>query len=320
MATVTSHYARAALSGAQRQGLDTEQLIAKAGISAELLAAADGRVHADQLTQLIQAIWAELGDEFMGFTQRPCKPGSFAMMSELVSRCDTLDALFHQGIRFYQLLTNDISMQYCHVAQGRELIVTMSQQELDPEKFYLEFWLVIWHRFASWILGQQIKLQAAYFSYPQPAHFSEFQYQFACPCYFDAQETKLCFSQQYASLPPLRTQRELAQFLKNSPADLMTIPGNDNSVTLAIKTLLLNDAEKLKKFPDLDELAASVAMSSQTLRRKLKSEGSSYQKIKDAVRCDIAVEKLSVQQMAVSDVAELLGFSESRSFTRAFKQ
>ena len=100
----------------------------------------------------------------------------------------------------------------------------------------------------------------------------------------------------------------------------MTIPGNDNSVTLAIKTLLLNDAEKLKKFPDLDELAASVAMSSQTLRRKLKSEGSSYQKIKDAVRCDIAVEKLSVQQMAVSDVAELLGFSESRSFTRAFKQ
>ena len=37
-------------------------------------------------------------------------------------------------------------------------------------------------------------------------------------------------------------------------------------------------------------------------------------------RCDIAIEKLSVQNMSVNDVAVMLGFSEPRSFSRAFKQ
>ncbi len=217
-------------------------------------------------------------------------------------------------------MTEDIVMHYRQLDTGREFVVTMAQPELDPMHFYQEFWMVLWHRFASWIIGQPIKLQAAHFSYPEPPHSAEFKYQFACPCFYNANETKLCFSSQYASLSPLRTQRELAQFLKRSPADVLTMPGDDSSLTLSIKKLLLNNAETLKTFPEFDDLAITVHMSPPTLRRKLKEEGSSYQKIKDAIRCDIAIEKISIQQMAVSDVAELLGFAESRSFTRAFKQ
>ena len=320
MATVTSHYARAALGGARRQGLDCRPLLARAGIADELLSARDSRVHADQLTTLIQALWAELADEFMGFTPNRCKPGSFAMMTQLVSRCDTLDAFFEQGIKFYSLLTDDIVMEYRKLETGRELVVSMAAPDLDPEHFYLEFWLVIWHRFASWIIGQQIKLHRASFAYPRPAHVGEFQYQFACPCEFNSRETKLSFGLQSVSRPPVRTQRELAHFLKASPAELMTIPGDDNSLSLRIKSLLLNSSDGLQLFPELEALAALVHMSPPTLRRKLKQEGSSYQLIKDRLRCDIAIEKLVVQKMSVNDLAELLGFSEPRSFTRAFKQ
>ena len=100
----------------------------------------------------------------------------------------------------------------------------------------------------------------------------------------------------------------------------MTIPGDDDSLSLQIKTLLLNDVDKVVDFPDLDQLAETIHASPQTLRRKLKEEGTSYQKIKDAIRCDIAIEKICAQHMTVNDVAALLGFSEPRSFTRAFKQ
>ncbi len=320
MATVTSHYPRAALFGAHQQGLNIELLRERAGISEELINTVGSRVHVKQMTRLVKLIWQQLEDEFMGFTEHRCKQGCFAMMCQLVSRCETVDALLLQGIRFYDLVTDDIVMEYRQLSTGREFVVTMALPAKDPEHFFLEFWLVIWHRFASWAIGRQIKLQAAHFAYPEPDYSTEFKYQFACPCYFNAQETKLCFSNQYASLPPVRTQRELARFLKRSPADLLTIPGDDSSLTRSIKGLLLNDAEQVKTFPELDELAAAVHMSPQTLRRKLKDEGTSYQKIKDTIRCDIAIEKLNVQHMAVNDVAEILGFAESRSFTRAFKQ
>ena len=320
MVTITSHYARAALYGAHKQGRDIPQLLNAAGISERLLFAEEGRVHAEQMTALIKAIWDSLADEFMGFTGTPCKQGAFAMMCKLTSRCDTLDAMFAQGIEFYELISSDIEMQYLTTGDKREFIINMAKPEYDPEHFYQEFWLVIWHRYASWIIGQKIKLQAAYFSYPEPQHAAEFKYQFACPCYFSAEQTKLVFNQQYASLPPVRTQRELAQFLKRSPADLMTIPGDDSSLGRDIKSQLLNLASQQQPFPELEALANNLHMSAQSLRRKLREEGTNYQKLKDIIRCDIAIEKLAVQKMAVNKVAELLGFAEARSFTRAFKQ
>ena len=320
MATITSHYARAALYGAKQQGKNLTQLLSQAGISERLIQAEEGRIHAEQMTQLIKAIWDGLADEFMGFTPTPCKQGAFAMMCKLTSHCNTLDALFAQGIEFYQLINDDIQMHYLATGDKREFIVSMTHPSYDPEHFFQEFWLVIWHRYASWIIGQKIKLQAAYFSYPKPKHADEFKYQFACPCHFSAKETKLVFSQHYASLPPVRTQRELAHFLKRSPADLMTIPGDDSSLSRDIKALLLNLSNQQQDLPELKKLAKHFHMSPQSLGRKLREEGTSYQKLKDIIRCDIAIEKLAVQKMTVNKVAEILGFAEARSFTRAFKQ
>lgn len=320
MATITSHYARAALAGCTRKGHDVELLLSRAGIPQELLNQKQGRVHEVQMTRLIQSIWNLMEDEFMGFTSKPCKQGSFAMMCDLVSRCDTTDAMFLKGVRFYGLITDDIQMQYRQADNHREFVVSMNKPELDFEHFYLEFWLVIWHRFISWMIGTKIKLQSVHFTYPEPDHSREFEHQFACPCHFGESETKLCFSKQYADMPSVRTQRELAIFLKNSPADLMTVPGSDNSISLQVKSFLIAEMETSNQFPKFEYLAAELNMSPQTLRRKLHEEGSSFQKIKDSTRCDIAIEKLRIQQMSVNDVADLLGFSEPRSFTRAFKQ
>ena len=320
MATITSHYARAALQGVKRLGQDTSPLLEAAGISPELLNSPERRIHADQITRLVQAIWNSLQDEFMGFTKTPCKQGAFAMMCRLVSHTSNVDGIFSQGIEFYSLVTDNIKMQYRHVDHTREFVVSMDQPEFDKDHFFQEFWLVIWHRFISWITGQQIKIMGAYFTYPQPEHFLEFKHLFACPCYFNQRETKLVFSEHYASQPLVRTQRELALFLKHSPADLMTIPGSDDSITLLIKNQLLESMETLMGFPEFDNLAKKMNLSAQTLRRRLKKEGTSYQKIKDSIRCDLAIEQLSIHKSAVNDVAELLGYKEPRSFTRAFKQ
>jgi len=320
MATITSHYPRAALGGLLSKGLGPEQLLRRAGISDELLNTEGTRVHVDQMTRVVQAVWRELDDEFMGFTSRRCKPGSFAMMSQLVSRCDTVDAFYQQGTKFYQLMSDDIEMQYRQLPDSRELVISMAQPELDPEHFMQEFWLVIWHRFCSWIIGQRIALKSIHFTYAEPAQSAEFKHQFSCPCYFNAEETKFCFSDSYAQLKPNRTQRELAQFLKHAPADMLTIPGDDNSFGSKVKRQLLDELERNSRLSDQVELAAKFNLSESTFRRQLKAEGSSYQKIKTTIRCDLAIEKLHVQDMAVDDVAALLGFSEPRSFCRAFKQ
>ena len=60
-------------------------------------------------------------------------------------------------------------------------------------------------------------------------------------------------------------------------------------------------------------------MSESSLRRRLQSENTSYQAIKDEVRCEVAIDKLLHEDARVADLAEYLGFTEASSFVRSFK-
>ena len=319
MATTSAFYAKTSYLGAQRLGVDVDSLLAEVGMDKDKIQKPGARVGVTQMSKLIQLIWDELEDEFMGCTANKCKRGTYAMKCQLVSHCENLNSLFEQGVKFYSLVTDDIVMNYQLTEDGLEFSIVMADPERDPDHFYLEFWLMLWHRFASWMIGKKIKLKKVYFNYPEPEHVADFDIQFSCECIFNAPVTKCVFPVHYGNMPLVRTQREIAHFLKDAPMGMMVMPGEDDSVNLKVKTYLLDGFEERQSFPSFDEVAAFLNKSPQALRRHLKEEGSSYQKIKDAIRRDIAIEKICVQNMAVHEVASFLGFTEPRSFTRAFK-
>ena len=320
MATVDIHYIRAALNCAARKGLATDTLLDDIGISQQQLQQPRNRAHGDQMTQLVQTIWAKLGDEFLGCTARPCKSGAFAFMARHSLHYDSLEAVLRQGIQFYNLFTDDIQMTMEQRGNMVEFKIEFARPELDPDYFFQEFWMIIWHRYASWIVGKKIPLNQVSFTYSRPAHQNELKHLFPCRHYFNQPHLTFSFTRAFLALPPARTQRDLSQFLRHSPADLITIPGDEQGFRARIRALLLQQDGEVLQCPSFEALAQRFNISSQTLRRKLKSEGSSYPQIKDEIRRDLAVEKLFSQKLSVSEIAHLLGYSESRSFTRAFKQ
>lgn len=319
MATISCHYANAALYGLKQQGFDTHKLLIKAGINPKLTSTPSARVSDHQLTRLIQLVWNTLDDEFMGFTGSACKYGVFALMAKSVRRCGNLREVLRMGIEFYNLFSDDIRTELTEVDDQAHLSAKFKTPEKDPDHFYQEFWLVIWHRFASWIIGKKIPLLYANLAYPQPAHAAELKYLFPCPQHFNQGKNELTFDSQYLNLAPVRSERDLAKFLENSPADLMTIPGDDPSLKHEIVRLITETNEHELNFPKLNQIADQLNMTPQTLHRRLTKEGTSYQRIKDNIRRDIAVTRLVKDRMPVKQVAEIVGFSEARSFTRAFK-
>ena len=72
--------------------------------------------------------------------------------------------------------------------------------------------------------------------------------------------------------------------------------------------------------PSFEELTGLLNMSARTLRRRLEKEGTSYQRIKDNARRDVAITLLSREGLTVSAVAEQVGFSDPSAFHRSFKQ
>jgi hypothetical protein len=74
--TIASHFARAALGGAQRRGYDYSALLQQLGISPELLDEPRARIAPEQFARLIQALWLALDDEYLGFGNGRASPAA----------------------------------------------------------------------------------------------------------------------------------------------------------------------------------------------------------------------------------------------------
>jgi AraC-like DNA-binding protein len=319
MATICNHHVISCMHGLRENNHPQQQALERAGINPAVMNHSSQRVHTDQVARLFKTVQETLDDEFMGFTQTQCKVGLFATMAELVSHCSTLGELLDKAINFYNLVSNDIPMKLSRSQGNAVLSFQMTQPHLDPEHFMAEFWLVIWHRFPSWYIGQPIRLQETHFTFSSPQHRDELQIMFPSQLHFNRSANRLIFDAQYLDKPLVRSDQELETYVQNAPADVMTIPGSDSTLEAKIERIIGQRHPDRLIFAPIHQLAEELGISSQTLHRRLKESATSYQKIKDNLRREVAIQKLVNERLSVEQVADIVGFTESRSFTRAFK-
>lgn len=316
--TIANHFVVAAIHGAASQGLSTPFILEGTGIPAELLNQGKARVSPEQFVLLIQRIWQLLEDELMGFAPVKSKLGSFATMCQLTIHSENLEQMIKRGSRFYGLfeLMPAVSVE-THGNKAR-LILQHDQLPNDKDHFIQESLLVIWHRTACWMIDQRINLTKACFNYPAPLHQDEYKSIFYCPVEFNSQQTYLEFNADMLKQPVCQDERTLTQFLKSSPADLLARPTKDESYSGKIRNLIGREIDG--EMPSFEEIAQQLFMTPQTLRRRLKSEDTSYQELKDNIRRDIAIYYLGQPSLSINDISNKVGFTEPSTFHRAFKK
>lgn len=70
----------------------------------------------------------------------------------------------------------------------------------------------------------------------------------------------------------------------------------------------------------MDDVARRLAVSSRTLQRRLRSEGTNFKSVVDATRESLAKNYLRRTQLTATEIAYLLGFEEPNSFFRAVQR
>lgn len=316
--TIANHYVAMCIAGAKRQGYNVDALLDDAGIAHDLLDENMARVYPDHFAKLYQKVARAMNDEFLGLANSPSRLGSFNLLSELLIHCNNLEQVLLKGANFYSLF--DFSLQlglevhedYC------ELTVTELIPGQDVEHFLVEIWLTVWHRLCCWLAGRRLPILEAHFAYAKPAHVQEYNLLFYCPLHFDQDKTVLRFDNSILQLPVIKQPEDLKDMLKNAPGNFLTKPNNTASVSAQIKQLLGTEFDR--EFPAFEQIADTLHNTTQTLRRRLKDEGSSYQEIKDQVRRDVAIFHLSQSKLSINDIAARVGFTEPSAFHRAFKK
>ena len=96
-------------------------------------------------------------------------------------------------------------------------------------------------------------------------------------------------------------------FFPSFPSDPLT----------ALQALISNHIQQSKK-PSIEIAAEFAGVSPRTLQRYLRSKATSYSKLLDQVRFDMAMPMLNDQSATISEIAYQLGYSNIAHFSRAF--
>ena len=315
--TSSKYYVFALLEQAEKKHINTKQLLQQAGISEQEIHCEHNRLETKKVATLVQLMWDALQDENLGYSQQACKPGTFYVMGKLTIHQTTLKKALALGIRFYQQFISDYHLSL--IVDGDQVTFRVDQKNrgLDPKHLLSELILIAWYRYSCWLIGLNIPLLETTFSYAPPAHMDEYKFLFPSPHRFNHASTGFSFKKNYLNHPTIQNEKSLKLFMSRCPASLFLKDHWENSISEQIRLQL---EKKLPEgLPTISDIANTLNMTSQTLRRKLKSEGSSYQQIKDLVRRDSAQYYLSQQHLPTSEVARLIGFSEPSVFLRAFK-
>lgn len=305
----------APIKGVARHGLSREFLCQTADINGDDFTP-DGSLSTQDYARLMLTIWRESKDESMGLNPEPVRFGTFAMMGKAVITCATLEHALRRASAFYRLMPHAPQLTVDKAGTQARIIIHQDRG-YDPDHFLSESLLAIWHRFSSWLVGQGVPLLAVQCPYSEPTHRSLYDLVFATPVTFNSNELSLTIPTRVLNLAITQTAASLHQFLQHSPADVLARPNPHTSMTAKVRNTL--SAYRTADLPDLTTTATLLDTSSATLRRRLREEGSSFQKLKDAARFQEARRLLAEPGINISDVAASLGFTETSTFHRAFR-
>jgi AraC-like DNA-binding protein len=303
------------LAYAQR-GISPEAMLEQAQIAPAILRKPGGRITALQFELASGLAMRELDDEALGWFERRLPWGSYGMLVRASLTAPTLGVALKRWCRHHNLLTDRIQLDLTEQDGVASLRLT-EQHALGPLR---EFCIVSVLRnalgVACWLSDSRIALQHTTLRYVAPAHRSSYGVLFDGPCTFNAETNSLQFDALYLTLPLRRDEAALQRMLER--ALLLTVRPYRRDRLLVEKTrqLLRQDAATLRS---ADTLAERLNVSVRSLHRQLKDEGSSLQAIKDAVRRELALDLLQKTQRPLKQIAERVGFTNEKSFLRAFK-
>ena len=152
---------------------------------------------------------------------------------------------------------------------------------------------------------------------PQPANPQVWNYFYGCTVKFAAAENSFTLSPADVDRVLPTSNRPLAGVLDGMLTEQLAKLTKDDVVSRCKAQFL----EQLASGePSAEDIAQRLNMSSRTLQRKLAEANTTYLKLVDDCRRDLALRYISDPDKSITDITFLLGFSGQSAFSRAFRR
>jgi AraC-like DNA-binding protein len=321
--TIVASGVRALLELAVSKGASRSALVERSVIDPEELSDRDNRVAFSKYVALMRA-----GQELCNDPALALHFGEAVDVTEISLACgvggfETIDEAFAQVNRYSSLGVEVEGVGTCDRYQlrrsaGQLWIVDARRNPNDfPELTESSFARMVCSTRRTF--GDVKFFKEVHFTHAEPAYRAEYERIFRVPVVFGSGQNALRIDEQLLSgyrLPP--SSQYVTGVLKEHAESLLKKLEGTQSTRGRVERMLI----PLLHGGDvgIDKISSKLGLSRQTLFRKLKAEGVTFEQVLDELRCSLAHHYLNDRKVSVKKTAYLVGFSDPGAFSRAFKR
>jgi len=315
---VPLHHPRIVVETAIEQGADRRALLKGTGISEAMLESPDARISYVQFGMLVRNALALSGNPALGIDvgKRLHLP-ALGMVGLAIMSTSTMREALDAGLRHYKRIAPAFDLSIEIEATTARFVVRESVPTAPFQAFATETLLVAYALQARALLGKPLPVRRVQLAYPRPSYAERYDEIYDVPYTFDAATTWVeldaSFLNERLAYGDPASAKLAEQYFAEHP-----LPAHESDgLVLQVRRRILAAAGKA---PEVAHIARELQTSERSLRRALQELGTSYQELLDEVRRERALEWTRSTNMPFDQVASQLGFSDVRSFRRAFKR
>ncbi len=285
-------------------------------LTPQLVADEDARISPAQFC----VAWAEAirltGDAQLALTiARATPPGAFGIVEYVCRAAPTLGDALRRWVRYLNLLDDAVEVALETEGDRAYLRVVRESEAPAPASHELCFALVA--HYARQLVTAPVRITAVELVHRAPADVAPYRAWFDAPVVFGAAETRLVLPAAALAHALVSSDPALLAILTRAADELArkteSAPSLAAQVARVLRDVMRGEAA------NVDVVAKRLGMTSRSLQRRLKDEGTSFQAVRDATRQELAKRYLDAR-LSIAEISFLLGFSEPSAFFRAFKR
>jgi AraC-like DNA-binding protein len=242
-------------------------------------------------------------------------PGAFGIVEYVCRAAPTFGEALRQWVRYLNLLDDAVTVGL--VIEGDRACLRVLRESEAPVPASHELCYALVAKYARELSTVPFRMLAVDFSHPAPGDIAPYRSWFDAPVAFDAEHTQLVMPASALDASLVSSDPMLLAILTRAADELVAKAPDDPLITSQVRRVLheaLRGGEA-----SVDDVAKKIGMTGRSLQRRLEEEGTTFNKLRELVRRELAQRYLD-DGLAIAEISFLLGFSEPSAFFRAFKR